>query len=210
MALYNKGKMKRKETMKKYLYLMRHGQTIFNQKKRIQGCVDSPLTDLGKEQALHTKEAYFDANQIEFDHAFSSTQERASDTLELVWPKEYERLKGLKEMNFGKLDGEPEYLNPPVSEYDYYFKNLGGESRPEVRERMNQTLLEVMNRPECTNVLAISHGAACAAFYFVWQDQALVKKKERFYNCCVQKYEFDTDTQVFTLLEIFNDNYTGE
>ncbi len=34
------------------LYLMRHGQTRFNQQSRIQGACDSPLTDLGKEQAL--------------------------------------------------------------------------------------------------------------------------------------------------------------
>ena len=38
--------------MKKRLYLMRHGQTMFNEQKRIQGWCDSPLTELGKRQAL--------------------------------------------------------------------------------------------------------------------------------------------------------------
>lgn len=33
--------------MKKTLYLMRHGQTLFNQRKKIQGFCDAPLTDLG-------------------------------------------------------------------------------------------------------------------------------------------------------------------
>ena len=31
---------------------MRHGQTLFNVRRRIQGWCDSPLTELGKQQAL--------------------------------------------------------------------------------------------------------------------------------------------------------------
>ncbi len=37
--------------MKKTLYLMRHGQTLFNLRRKIQGSCDSPLTELGREQA---------------------------------------------------------------------------------------------------------------------------------------------------------------
>lgn len=33
------------------IYLMRHGQTLFNVQKRIQGWSDSPLTEVGIEQA---------------------------------------------------------------------------------------------------------------------------------------------------------------
>ena len=35
----------------KKLYLLRHGQTEFNVKKLVQGRCDSPLTDLGRQQA---------------------------------------------------------------------------------------------------------------------------------------------------------------
>ena len=35
----------------KDLYLMRHGQTFFNQEGLVQGACDSPLTELGQEQA---------------------------------------------------------------------------------------------------------------------------------------------------------------
>ena len=35
----------------KRLYLLRHGQTEFNVKKLVQGRCDSPLTDLGRQQA---------------------------------------------------------------------------------------------------------------------------------------------------------------
>ena len=37
--------------MVKHLYLMRHGETLFNKQKKIQGWCDSPLTDFGIEQA---------------------------------------------------------------------------------------------------------------------------------------------------------------
>ena len=35
----------------KTLYLMRHGETMFNAQHRIQGWCDSPLTERGIEQA---------------------------------------------------------------------------------------------------------------------------------------------------------------
>lgn len=44
--------------MKKTLYLMRHGQTLFNKRKKIQGACDSPLTEEGINQAKLARE-YF-------------------------------------------------------------------------------------------------------------------------------------------------------
>ena len=62
--------------MKKTLYLMRHGQTLFNLRKKIQGSCDSPLTDEGIRQAKMAGK-YFQDKGITFDAAYSSTQERA-------------------------------------------------------------------------------------------------------------------------------------
>ena len=44
--------------MKKTLYLMRHGQTLFNLQHKIQGWCDAPLTELGIKQAQSASE-YF-------------------------------------------------------------------------------------------------------------------------------------------------------
>lgn len=44
--------------MAKIVYLMRHGQTLFNELKKVQGWCDSPLTELGKEQARQVRQ-YF-------------------------------------------------------------------------------------------------------------------------------------------------------
>ena len=49
--------------MKKTLYLMRHGQTLFNARKKIQGWCDAPLTELGIKQAKIAGK-YFKDNNI--------------------------------------------------------------------------------------------------------------------------------------------------
>ena len=49
--------------MKKTLYLMRHGQTLFNMQHKIQGWCDAPLTQLGIEQAKIAGK-YFLKNEI--------------------------------------------------------------------------------------------------------------------------------------------------
>ena len=96
----------------KELYLMRHAQTLFNVQRRTQGWSDSPLTQKGIEDALKAGER-LRAKQLCFDAFYSSTQERASDTLELLFPnQEYSRLKGLKEMNFGAYEAHIDYLEP--------------------------------------------------------------------------------------------------
>ena len=69
--------------MKKILYLIVSGQTLFNKRKIIQGSCDSPLTESGKKQAKILS-IYFEKNNIKFSHAYCSTQERASDTLEII------------------------------------------------------------------------------------------------------------------------------
>ena len=71
---------------------------------------------------------------------------------------------------------------------------------------MNKTLTEIMGKNDHQVVLAVSHRAACAQFYRAWEEHAKVKKTERFYNCCIQKYEYENG--IFTLVEIFNRNIT--
>ena len=116
---------------------MRHGQTLFNLQHKIQGWCDAPLTPLGIKQAQMAKE-YF--TNITLDHAYASTSERASDTLEIITDMPYTRLKGLKEMNFGVFEGESEDLKPMHKEdYEDFFFPYGGEKLSQVSERMLKT-----------------------------------------------------------------------
>lgn len=144
----------------KELYLMRHAQTLFNVQGRTQGWSDSPLTPKGIDDTLKAGER-LRAKRLCFDAFYSSTQERASDTLELLFPnQEYSRLKGLKEMNFGAYEGHSDYLEP--IDKTTYFKNFGGESSHQVSERMYQSLSECLNKHD--KVFALSHGVAMHFF----------------------------------------------
>ena len=94
---------------------MRHGQTLFNTLNRIQGWCDSPLTEIGRDQARQVR-AYFEKHDMTFDQYYCTTTERASDTVELATGRtDYHRIKGLKEMHFGIFEGQPEYLHPKTS-----------------------------------------------------------------------------------------------
>ncbi|GFH42329.1 phosphoglycerate mutase [Lactococcus hodotermopsidis] len=185
----------------KTLYITRHGQTLFNVLHRVQGASDSPLTALGIKQAIRAQ-AFIE--NVAFDHAYTSTQERASDTLELLLNGKlpYERMKGLKEMNFGVFEGQSEQLNPPVADYDTFFAehNYGGETRKQVAERMNQTVLEIMNRSDNHTVLIVSHGAAIVNFLALYFDKSQFSS---FGNLATVKLHFDENKQTFSLEELF-------
>ena len=53
--------------MKKTLYLMRHGQTLFNARKKIQGWCDAPLRVREINRLDSRKEIYLQNNNIVFD-----------------------------------------------------------------------------------------------------------------------------------------------
>ncbi|WP_304581145.1 phosphoglycerate mutase family protein, partial [Dubosiella newyorkensis] len=82
--------------MQKKLYIVRHGQTLFNKKNRIQGWCDSPLTKLGHRQAKATKE-YFEKRGVTFDKACCSTLHRTEETLKDITDLDYYRYDALKE-----------------------------------------------------------------------------------------------------------------
>ncbi|WP_217948208.1 histidine phosphatase family protein [Faecalibaculum rodentium] len=182
--------------MKKKLYLMRHGQTMFNEQDRVQGVCDSPLTEKGKEQALYTRDHFFREREIQTDLAISSTQERASDTLELVTEQPYDRLKGIKEMSFGLYEG---WLNKMVPrDWETSLPHYGGELFSDAGNRMKETLTEVMKQPDTESVLAVSHGCAIRAFL-----TACDMKPPRFNNCSVAELDWDPETGIFSLSEIW-------
>lgn len=176
--------------MIKHLYLMRHGETLFNQRKKIQGHCDSPLTLAGIQQAKLAS-AYLKHEHINFDHVYCSTSERCVDTVELVTSLPYCRLKGLKEMNYGMFEGESEDLKPKDPKaFESFFLPYGGESSNMVKERMVHTLSEVMEQEAHECVLALSHSGACYNFLRAWQDPQEELAKG-FGNCCIFHYIYE-------------------
>lgn len=195
------------------LYLMRHGQTLFNVLKRKQGWCDSPLTELGIEQARGAGR-WFAEHGVTFDHTYSSTSERAVDTLELVLAESgqgnlaYERVKGLKEWNFGSFEGLTEDVNPPLPYGDFYVP-FGGEGEMALRARLVETITELMQRPDHECVLMASHGAAVAQFLRAQgpeAEQRLRGDGRRIGNCGITVYAFNPATARFEALELINPN----
>lgn len=186
--------VKRRDDKKlKHLYLMRHGETLFNKRRKIQGWCDSPLTQKGIKQAKAAREYMKD---IQFDHYYSSTSERCCDTLEIVtdYQVTYQRLKQLKERNFGLFEGESEDLNPVINsdfDYDDLFPHYGGEYKQQVLDRMYHTLKEIMEKEDHNNVLVVSHSGACYSFLSHITDPDIVRNQGGFTNCCILHFEYE-------------------
>ncbi|MDQ8819593.1 histidine phosphatase family protein [Streptococcus ruminantium] len=149
--------------MAKTIYLMRHGETLFNTQKRVQGWSDSPLTEKGITQAQAVAQ-YFAERGIVFQSAYSSTQERATDTLKLVTNAPYKQLKELKEMNFGIFEAREEELLPKHRPGARSFEDLlvpfGGEDIRAVGKRVKEAILSVAKLDSADPILMVSHGAA--------------------------------------------------
>jgi len=185
---------------------MRHGQTLFNKRGLVQGHCDSPLTELGRRQPLYAKR-WFEERNIKFDHAYASTQERASDTLELIVDMPYERLKAIKEMSFGIFEGESEHLARACGDLQTShdaFVPFGGDDMKDVQVRMVDALTEAMEIDDHHTVLAISHGCAAFAFTHKWLPD-LTWEKIEFTNCCILRFEYENG--VFTFIEAVSHDF---
>jgi len=88
------------------IYLTRHGETEWNEKKLIQGHTDISLNTKGKEQAKLLGKQLKD---IDFDVVFSSDLLRAANSAEIIF-KEKEmkviKIKALRERFFGRFEGK--------------------------------------------------------------------------------------------------------
>ncbi|MBU1567073.1 MAG: histidine phosphatase family protein [Proteobacteria bacterium] len=128
--------------------LLRHGQTIWNTQKRIQGFGDSPLTEKGREQTglwLPTLKRWV------WDRIIASDLGRVQETVailnqELQLPITFDAR--LREQSWSQWEG---LTIPEIKEnfkeelarrmdMGWHFSALGGEARQAVKERVIATL----------------------------------------------------------------------
>lgn len=161
---------------------------------------DSPLTDFGIAQAGKVKE-YFENENITFDEAFSSTSERAMDTLRIITDMPFTSHKQLKEWNFGRLEGEGEHLNPKLP-YGDFFVQYNGEGELEFQTRINKAITELTEQSDGENLLFVLHGGILGQFHLLWHEHDKFERKtyEKIPNCAVFKYSYDGE--IFTLEDI--------
>ena len=167
--------------MKLTFYYVRHGETLFNQIRRMQGMCDSPLTEKGIEQAENTASVL---QKIRFDRCFCSISERAHDTAEIICRFHGGLvpvlMKELKEFDFGTLDGKyidefQDQIQPNRMKDDW--THVGGEDVEKFRRRAEKAFEKIIS--SCNDgdtVLIVSHGS-----YFMHLMKTLLEYDQQEY-----------------------------
>ena len=180
----------------KRLYLLRHGQTEFNVKKLVQGRCDSPLTDLGRQQAGMAA-AWLKAHNVVPDKVASSPLGRAMDTAqrvacELLGPDAaVEPCEGIIERCYGSFEEGPhDALPTDVWDPGEDLAPFGGEGSKALQERMVATLTNLMGADGIETLLAVSHGSASRQFIKAAAPEGF-ELPAKLPNCAIMIFDFD-------------------
>jgi len=160
------------------IYLIRHGETDWNKKLKIQGQADIPLNQTGRMQA-EIAAKYLDG--IQFDAVFSSPLLRARETAKIIIKDRkipFYIDDRLKEISYGIREGQSLRLIHafPFLRLHAYFKKpesyippKGGETIRELKDRCRSFLDERIVPMEeiYNNVLISGHGALIRAMISV-------------------------------------------
>jgi probable phosphoglycerate mutase len=178
----------------KYIYFTRHGQTVWNVENKISGATDSPLTELGRNQAEELAEK-LRVSDIHIDEILYSPLSRAADTALIIAaatgiPAREE--KRLTEQNFGKWEGTArdgaEFRESKKHFADSYD---GGESMLKLSQRIYNLLDELKAEPDDKVVLLVAHNGIARAVNSYFHDMT----NEQYAafgikNCELVRYDF--------------------
>lgn len=179
------------------LYIIRHGETEWNNEKRLQGRSDIELNSYGIELAQITSEAL---KEVEFDLIYSSPLKRAYKTAEILRGSRDIMINTddrLREMCFGAYEGEktddlPEsfwkFFDDPVN----FEPAEGGESYEDVVKRAKSFIDEVVVKAseKYKRMLIVAHGALNKALMITLNHQGIEDYWSGVFqkNCCVNIY----------------------
>src|SRR4030042_2893755 len=159
------------------LFLIRHGQTLWNEEGRYQGDRDIGLTGLGIRQA---KLAAKYLSKVNLSNIYSSPLKRALDTANIVGKGRNLKpviRENLKEIYFGKWEGMKfsEINKEFHDDYQNWLKDpynnspTGGESFKKVQERAVAEIDNILNENEDkSSVAVITHGGIILSLLVHW------------------------------------------
>ena len=179
------------------LYLMRHGETVWNLSEKIQGHLDSPITENGIKKLKETGKKL---ENIVFEEVYTSYMERTIKTAEIIVSiNKNEKIKGnkiklkklheLNEINFGVWQGmthEEIFKKYPKEGYNYFnnikkykASSIGGEDLQEGLERFLKGLKKIIKNNENGNVLVVTHGTVLELFLNYIENKKIDDLDER-------------------------------
>ncbi len=132
------------------IYVLRHGQTDYNEQGKFQGQIDIPINKKGIEQAKKTAK---ELSNIKFDLVFSSPLKRAMQTAKIVTNSKIIVDNRIIERSFGKLEGKYSIEN-----YESRVKEFQIETLDTLQERVYSFLDDlILKYRNNSNILIVTH-----------------------------------------------------
>jgi 2,3-bisphosphoglycerate-dependent phosphoglycerate mutase len=145
--------------------LLRHGESTGNVERRIQGHIDFPLSEAGRQQVSALAHRWREEG-LNFDLIITSTLKRAVETAHIIaqvllTPVEENSI--WMERYFGSLEGlllEDAMAHDPYLDFFQPFTHVGGdgESQVDLYRRALLAVQDLTHRPP-GNYLVVSHGS---------------------------------------------------
>ena len=143
-----------------FLSIVRHGQTIYNASGLVQGRIDIPLTDLGKQQAKELGKQLKERGE-HYDFIMASSLSRAYESAkiiahELEFDKEVIIDSDFVERDFHHLDGTPVVTAMPlVRSKNYAFETY--ETDIELIKRIKKAVEKLEEKHATNAILLVAH-----------------------------------------------------
>lgn len=176
-----------------HLYFARHGQTVWNVENKICGATDSPLTELGHQQAeLLGNEILHQGLQI--DEILCSPLSRAADTAGHISEITGIPLRiepRLIEQNFGKWESTPRDGTDFRKAKESFASSFeGGESMLRLCQRIYNLLDEICMKPDKVFLLVAHNGISRAvqSYFHDMTNQEFAAFGIK--NCEIRRYDF--------------------
>ena len=182
--------------MSKKIYLVRHAQSLANADGRIQGWLDSPLSERGRQQACCLADKL--STMASFQLMFSSPLQRAAETARIIADRLNCPLKfddDLREYNMGPITGltVAEIKERFPERYEAFERNEllphlpGEEGEAAFSERVRRCMDRIVRQvPEGQATLVVAHGGSLNACLINWLgiDQRS-RRPFSFYNASI-------------------------
>ncbi|MFJ8063687.1 histidine phosphatase family protein [Psychrobacillus sp. NPDC096426] len=165
------------------LYITRHGETVWNTQKRMQGWSDSELTENGICNAISLGNTL---KEVKFDAIYTSPSKRTVSTANLIkGGREIPIIldENLREINMGLWEGQTFSAIEDIYPMEYYsfwntphlYKSLNGESFAVLKNRVVNAIISVQEKHSSGNILIVTHSVVIKTLLAFFKNYPLEK-----------------------------------